>query len=166
MCIHTASVYHQWGSRTLYDYQSPRKNILQRKRGRVLWSLLTLISFYSRSLSSWSSSKSLVIMQPPLASGCGFPDCILKHRLQIFGRLPPSVGTRQVIMPWALYTVVQEGGCVISGFRVQSLRNSALSLQLLPAARKGFVIRVTDVSSFTTSTQYQGRPESSREFPV
>ena len=34
-----------------------------------------------------------------LATGCGLPDCTLQRRLQIFGRIPPSVGTRQVITP-------------------------------------------------------------------
>lgn len=49
------------------------------------------------SVSSWASNKILVITHRALASGCGFPDCILRRRLQIFGRTPPSVGTRQAL---------------------------------------------------------------------
>lgn len=74
-----------------------------------------------------SLSEIVLIIQPCTCFWVWVPDCILQRRLHIFGRISLSVGTRQVITATTRSTLLCGTEPVISGFRVQRLRNTLRS---------------------------------------
>lgn len=94
-------------------------------------------------------------IQPCACFWVWVPDCILQRRSHIFGRISLSVGTRQVITATTRCTLLCGKEPVISGFRVQRLRNTLRAgsplKQRVPPGRA--LIRVTGSCSTDTPRQ-------------